>query len=290
MPKRFRLIGAAVATAVAGSLMAAIPAAPAQAAPTDCHVLLPAYSPGGTRLLYRVQGKTAYRTVEKGNGLGWQPTALAVRGQAGDGDSWFGNDWATRSNGAIYDIRREGTLGSGSATTTTTVLQSSGWGATRAITPAYDYYTGVNRLYRLTSIGLYRYPIKMGGGFGRRQVVKATGWKDVRSMVYERSEGVGANRVDIFLANTTSGALREYRVLQSGQGFSYRTLRGSGFRFNTIGTGYCTERNGRPFVGVHSGTGRAAVYYDVNSRDSSGADISGVWTGASRWTAKAYGQ
>ena len=202
------------------------------------------------------------------------------------------NDWAARGTGVLYDVYRTGTEGSDgvwTVRTTPRVVARSGWGSTRGITMAYDS-DGLSRVYRLTSQGLYRYPIKGNGNLGVRLTVQSSGWSGVRNLIYERSEGIGDNRVDVFLANIKGGALREYRVLQRRAAFSYRTLRTKGFSFTTIATGWCNNSSARPILGINTSLGRAAVFLDRNPRDSSGSDITGGWTSARNWTNKAYGQ
>lgn len=287
--KLSRLVAASVGLVLTGASLTVAPAAQAavKGVPTDCGVYSQAYRSNGQRVTYGYTSGKTLTIVKKNDKLTWQPKALQQWGAAGDSNVFISNDLAVHPNGSLYDVYRRGT--NTTATTVRVTRIASGWGDTRVLANSGDY------LYRLTSKGLYRYTMSYSGSLAKpvsRKTVATTGWSGVKTLVFERTEGTGAAKVDVLLGTTSGGQLREWRIKQSTPSSkSAKVLKSSGWKnVTSISTGYCDKHpSGRPILAINS-SGAASVWFDKNAKDGKGTDIVGGDTKTRGWTARTYGQ
>lgn len=264
----------------------ATPAVTAQVpgVPLSCAGGFTAFNSSGDRYWYGYKDGQATTQTYRQKGLGYRPSALQNIGGMGSDTSFSSTDYLVTSGGSLRRLEWGGTKSGGEWTITnrSTTTLSNSWSNTREM--AYSRY-----LYRLTGSTLTRYSLVAGKPSAPRTVSRTFG--GVSQMVYERTVGSGSYQADVFLATTTSGQLREYRVpISSPSSWRSYTLKTSGFKgFRDISTGPCANASSRLVMGLTS-TGRMSVWYDPNSTDYRGSDFRGGSTGTKVFGLKTYGQ
>jgi len=284
----------AVAAVLAlGATGAALPAnAAVSDVPADCSTFTTAYHPDGRRVSYGyAAGKTSV-TSYPGDTLAWVPSAWQQIGAAGDPYVFMSSEIATHpTDGYLYDIQRRGEQVDGvwRMTENTATRMAPGFADTRILVDGVDY------LYRVAGSSLYRYTRSYTNGrytVSAPLTLRTTGWDQVKTLTYARTEGTGGAAVDVLLGTKTNGALAEWRVNQATPTtIGSTTLRSSGWSgFGSVSTGWCEEHPaGRVLLGI-TPAGSASVHFDADQRDRIGSDIKGGSLGALGWTAKGYGQ
>lgn len=260
----------AVAVGVAGPATAAAPsvvraATSTGAIPTDCGVVF-----------HRTTSNTLYYGAIVGSRgragtlstLAFDNATQTVKVMAYVRDLNGGEQYlAVLDDGSLWNVFSRG---DGSAATTTRVGKN--WGGIRELTRGDSGY-----LYGLTTVGgLVRYSVSVSGAVRGAGTVATAGWGGVRSLTWSGGGTYAGNKVDGFLALTSSGALMEYLIRTADRvprGFTLRSSSWGGIEKLSVGA--CTNHAGRPIAGLYP-DGTLFGYYDTNGYDLRGGDLRGI--------------